>query len=108
MCSLIEKMERKQVRYRIFLQRKFHIYRGWQSFNYFSELYLALFDETSNSLIQFLLLENSLFESEQTILKLLDNFLDQLVCTYDLKFYKDFEKKVYFEEYSEKEIDKSK
>ncbi|MFG5461644.1 hypothetical protein ACFJYD_13790 [Enterococcus faecalis] len=108
MCSLIEKMEHIQIRYRIFLQRKFYIYRGWQSFNYFNELYLALFDETSNSLIQFLLLENYLFESEQSILELLDNFLNQLVRTYDLKLYEDFEKKVYFEEYSEKEIYKSK
>lgn len=99
MSSLSEKMERKQVRYRAFLERRLHSYRGWQSFNYYRDLYLKLFDETSNGLIQFLLLDDSFFESEQAVLKLLDSFLDQLVRAYDLKFLEDFEKKVYFEEY---------
>ncbi|KAJ72871.1 hypothetical protein M222_2071 [Enterococcus faecalis AZ19] len=62
-------------------------------------MYLKLFNETSNSLIQFLLLDDSFFESEQAILKLLDSFFDQLVRAYDLKFHEDFEKNVYFEEY---------
>ncbi|EAK8385900.1 hypothetical protein [Enterococcus sp. DIV1420a] len=99
MSSLSKKMEQKQVKYRSFLQRRIRIYRGWQSFAYYNELYLTLFDETCHNLIQFLLLEESYFESEQTILKLLDSFLDQLVRVYDLKFYEGFEKKVYFEEY---------
>ncbi|MDN3183558.1 hypothetical protein P0E83_03495 [Enterococcus faecalis] len=63
-------------------------------------MYLKLFDETSNGLIQFLLLDDSFFESEQAVLKLLDSFLDQLVRAYNLKFHEDFEMKVYFEEYS--------
>ncbi|EPI07504.1 hypothetical protein [Enterococcus faecalis] len=100
MCSFSVKLERKQAWYRAFLQRKFHVYGGWQSFDYYSELYLTLFDETSNSLIQFLLLEDSIFENEHAVLRLFDSFLDQLVRVYDLKFYEDFEKKVYFEEYS--------
>lgn len=100
MSSLSEKMEHKQVRYRAFLERRFYLYRGWQSFNYYRDLYLKLFDETSNGLIQFLLLDDSFFGSEQAVLKLLDGFLDQLVRAYDLKFHEDFEKKVYFEEYS--------
>ncbi len=99
MSSLLEKMEHKQVRYQAFLERRLHSYRGWQSFNYYRDLYLKLFDETSNGLIQFLLLDDSFFESEQAVLKLLDSFLDQLVRAYDLKFHEDFEKKVYFEEY---------
>lgn len=41
-----------------------------------------------------------LFESEQAVLKLLDSFFDQLVRAYDLKLHEDFEKNVYFEEYS--------
>lgn len=62
-------------------------------------MYLKLFNETSNSLIQFLLLDDSFFESEQAVLKLLDSFFDKLVRAYDLKFHEDFEKNVYFEEY---------
>lgn len=99
MDSLSEKLDHKQVRYRVFLERRFYMCRRWQSFNYYSDLYLKLFDETSNSLIQFLLLDDSFFESEQAVLKLLDSFLDQLVRAYDLKFHEDFEKNVYFEEY---------
>lgn len=99
MSSLSEKMEHKQVRYRAFLERRMHSCRGWQSFNYYSDLYLKLFNETSNSLIQFLLLDDFFFESEQAVLKLLDSFFDQLVRAYDLKFHEDFEKNVYFEKY---------
>lgn len=99
MSSLSEKMEHKQVRYRAFLERRLHSYRGWQNFNYYSDWYLKLFNEISNSLIQFLLLDDSFFESEQAVLKLLDSFFDQLVRAYDLKFHEDFKKNVYFEEY---------
>ena len=87
MSSLSEKMEHRQVSYRAFLERRLHSYRGWQSFDYYSDLYLKLFDD-------------SFFESEQAVLKLLDSFFDQLVRAYDLKLHEDFEKNVYFEEYS--------
>lgn len=100
MSSLSEKIEYRQVSYRAFLERRLHSYRGWQSFDYYSDLYLKLFDETSNSLIPFLLFDDSFFESEQAVLKLLNSFFDQLVRAYDLKLHEDFEKNVYFEEYS--------
>lgn len=98
MGSLTEKLEHKQVRYRSFLERRLYVYRGWQSFEYFSELYLTLFDDTSNKLLQLLLLEKSFLAKEQAVVWLFEIFLDQLVRGYDLKLHEDFEKKVYFED----------
>lgn len=98
MVSLTEKLEHKQVRYRAFLERRLYVYRGWQSFEYFSRLYLTLFDDTSNKLLQLLLLEKSFLAKEQAVVWLFEIFLDQLVRGYDLKLHEDFEKKVYFED----------
>ncbi|MFB5451120.1 hypothetical protein ACE4ZN_00660 [Enterococcus faecalis] len=99
MLSLAERMEFKQQKYRKFLQKKFHCYRGWQSFEYYKTLYLKLFDETSTNLIRFLLLEETFFECDEAVLNLLDCFLEKLVIAYDRKLHEDFERKVFFEEY---------
>ncbi|MDN3100619.1 hypothetical protein P0E61_09705 [Enterococcus faecalis] len=77
----------KQEKYRRFLERKIRVYRMWQSFSYYSTLYLKLYNETSEYLIQFLLL---------------DNFLEQLVKAYNNKLHEDFDKGVFFEEYTSK------
>lgn len=99
MVALAERMEIKQEKYRRFLEKKFRAYRGWQSFNYYSDLYLKFYNETSEYLIQFLLLDDSFFECDEAVLNLLDKFLEQLVKMYDHKLHEDFEKQVSFEGY---------
>ena len=87
MLDLAERMGVKQEKYRRFLERKIRVYSMWQSFSYYSTLYLKLYNETSEYLIQFLLL---------------DNFLEQLVKAYNNKLHEDFDKGVFFKEYTSK------
>lgn len=102
--DLAERMGIKQEKYRRFLERKIRVYRMWQSFNYYSTLYLKLYNETSEYLIQFLLLDSLFFECDEAeaVLNLLDNFLEQLVKAYDDKLHEDFAKRAFIEEYTSK------
>jgi hypothetical protein len=100
--DLAERIGVKQEKYRRFLERKIRVYRMWQSFSYYSTLYLKLYNETSEYLIQFLLLDDLFFECDEAVLNLLDNFLEQLVKAYNNKLHEDFDKGVFFEEYTSK------
>ena len=55
---LSEELELKRQKYRRFLNGKFSAYRCWCSFPYYHQLYLNLYEETSEYLVQFLLLDN--------------------------------------------------
>lgn len=98
--DLAKRIGVKQEKYRRFLERKIRVYRMWQSFNYYSTLYLKLYNKTSEYLIQFLLLDDLFFERDEAVLNLLDNFFKQLVIAYDDKLHEDFDKGVFFEAYT--------
>ncbi|WP_353960706.1 DUF6906 family protein [Enterococcus faecalis] len=84
----------KRQKYRRFLNGKFSAYRCWCSFPYYHQLYLNLYEETSEYLIQFLLLDNIFFENEEAVVKLFEGFLEQLVKAYACKIHEDFESEV--------------
>ncbi|MFB8550069.1 hypothetical protein ACFC5I_12420 [Enterococcus faecalis] len=48
------------------------------------------------------MLDDLFFECDEAILNLLDNFLEQLVKAYNNKLHEDFDKGVFFEEYTSK------
>ncbi|HBI2077583.1 hypothetical protein [Enterococcus faecalis] len=92
---LSEELELKRQKYRRFLNGKFSAYRCWCSFPYYYQLYLDLYEETSEYLVQFLLLDNVFFENEEAVVKLFEGFLEQLVRSYACKIHEDFERKIY-------------
>lgn len=91
---LSEELELKRQKHRRFLNGKFSAYRCWCSFPYYHQLYLNLYEETSEYLVQFLLLDNIFFENEEAVVKLFEGFLEQLVRSYACKIHEDFERKV--------------
>lgn len=99
MC-LIEKIRSIEHKYRRFLEKKLYVYKMWQSFDYFNHLYLTLYDETCKDFIAVVLAEERILSVEGKVTKLLERFLDQLVRLYEKCLQQDFEKSVYFEEYT--------
>lgn len=100
---LAESLEVKRKKYERFLIGKLRVYQPWQSYPYYYQLYVKLYDETSEQLIQFLLLSDTFFEKEQATLHFCERFLEQLVHSYDKRLQEDFEKKVYVDTGSIKE-----
>lgn len=92
---LAERLEMKRKKYKRFLIGKLRAYQSWQSYTYYYELYVKLYDETSEQLIQFLLLSDTFFEKEHATLQFCERFLERLVSGYDKRLQEDFEKKVY-------------
>ncbi|WP_225589842.1 hypothetical protein [Enterococcus faecalis] len=92
---LSERLEMKRKKYKRFLIGKLRVYQPWQSYTYYYELYVKLYDEASQQLIQFLLLSDTFFEKERATLHFCERFLEQLVHSYDKRLQEDFEKKVY-------------
>lgn len=92
---LSEELEVKRQKYRRFLKGKFSAYRCWCSFSYYYQLYLNLYEETSEYLARFLLLDNIFFENEEAVIILFESFLEQLVRSYECQMHEDFERKIY-------------
>lgn len=92
---LEERLEMNRKKYRQFLIWKLRVYQSWQSYTYYNELYVKLYDETSEQLIQFLLLNDQFFKTECATVCFCEEFLEKIVRAYDKSLQEDFEKKVY-------------
>lgn len=97
MATLITDLKKIQGTYEEVLHTKLKPYRSWQSYEYFAMHYQVLYETSSQSLLNYLILMNELFYTKEEKIALYRAYLEQLVHGYEKILHEDFEKQVYFE-----------